>query len=166
LEGNYGNAGATYKCRLPVYRQVTLLCRLIEAIKSAMSLLKHIALNSTDLAQAGAVFNDATRLLDGGLWSNPADNNNQAAYLGMYTTDINAVLDDLNAVLANPNGVTVSGTGYTLTATDAVALTQVQDQLETLLKEGPLSVGNNQAATTAQELIHSTHTSILNENQR
>jgi hypothetical protein len=43
---------------------------------------------STDLAQAGVVFNDATRLLDGGLWAKPADNNNQAAYLGMFTTDI------------------------------------------------------------------------------
>ncbi len=51
---------------------------------------------STDLAQAGAVFNDATRLLDGGLWNNPADSNNQIAYLGMYTTDIQAVLNDVN----------------------------------------------------------------------
>lgn len=34
---------------------------------------------STDLAQAGTVFNDASRLLDGGLWSTPADNNNQIA---------------------------------------------------------------------------------------
>ena len=59
---------------------------------------------STDLAQAGAVFNDSTRLLDGGLWSTPADSNNQVAYLGMYTTDINAVLDDVNAALANPAG--------------------------------------------------------------
>jgi hypothetical protein len=33
---------------------------------------------SADLDQAGAVFNDATRLLDGGLWSTPADSNNQA----------------------------------------------------------------------------------------
>ena len=51
---------------------------------------------STALAQAGVVFNDATRLLDGGLWAKPADNNNQAAYLGMFTTDIHAVLDDIN----------------------------------------------------------------------
>ena len=34
---------------------------------------------STDLAQAGTVYNDATRLLDGGLWSTPADNNSTAA---------------------------------------------------------------------------------------
>jgi hypothetical protein len=41
---------------------------------------------STDLDQAGAVFNDATRLLDGGLWSTVADDSNQVAYLGMYIT--------------------------------------------------------------------------------
>src|SRR5208282_1024006 len=40
------------------------------------------------------------------LWSTPADNNNQPAYLGMYTTDIHAVLNDVNAALANPNSVT------------------------------------------------------------
>ena len=71
---------------------------------------------STDLAQAGAVVNDATRLIDGGLWSKPADNNNQAAYLGMYTTDIHGVLADINAALANPAGGTVSGNTYTLSA--------------------------------------------------
>ena len=36
-------------------------------------------LPSNDLVQAGAVFNDATRLLDGGLWDTPADSNNQIA---------------------------------------------------------------------------------------
>lgn len=118
---------------------------------------------STDLAQAGAVFNDATRLLDGGLWSKPADNNNQAAYLGMYTTDINAVLDDVNAALANPNGVTVSGNAYTLSANDTAVLSQIQGQLQMLLKEAPLSVGNSQSTTTAQELIDTTQTSIVNE---
>jgi hypothetical protein len=41
---------------------------------------------SPDLDQAGAVFNDATRLLDGGLWSAVTDDSNQVAYLGIYTT--------------------------------------------------------------------------------
>jgi trimeric autotransporter adhesin len=122
------------------------------------------ALNlSTDLAQAGVVFNDSTRLLDGGLWSTPADSNNQAAYLGMYTTDINAVLDDVNAVLANPNGVTISGNAYTLSSADTGVLSQVQGQLQTLLNEATHSVGDSHSATTAQELIHTTQTSILNE---
>jgi trimeric autotransporter adhesin len=122
------------------------------------------ALNlSTDLAQAGAVFNDSTRLLDGGLWSTPADNNNQQAYLGMYTTDINAVLDDVNAALANPAGITVSGNAFTPSAADTAVLSQVQGQLQTLLNEAPLSVGHSQSAANAQELIHTTQTSILNE---
>ena len=118
---------------------------------------------STDLDQAGAVFNDATRLLDGGLWNTPADSNNQIAYQGMYTTDINAVLNDVNAALGNPNGVTVNGLAHALSATDTGVLQQVQGQLQTLLTEAPLSVGNSAAATTAQELIHTTQTSILNE---
>jgi hypothetical protein len=118
---------------------------------------------STDLAQAGVVFNDATRLLDGGLWSSPADSNNQVAYLGMYTTDVTAVLDDINAALANPNGVTISGNAYALSPTDTGVLQQVQGQLQTLLTEAPHSIGNSRSATTAQELIHTTQTSILNE---
>lgn len=118
---------------------------------------------STDLAQAGVVFNYATRLLDGGLWKTPADSHNQAAYLGMYTTDIHSVLDDVNAALANPNGVTVSGNAYALSAADTAVLSQVQGQLEVLLNEAPQSVGNSRSATTAQELLHTTQMSILNE---
>ncbi|HLZ00548.1 MAG TPA: hypothetical protein VKR55_00205 [Bradyrhizobium sp.] len=118
---------------------------------------------TTDLAQAGAVFNDATRLLDGGLWSTPADSNNQIAYLGMYTTDITAVLDDVNAVLANPGGTTVGGTAYALSANDTAVLSQVQGQLQTLLTEANHSVGHGANAAMNQELIHTTQTSILNE---
>src|ERR1700761_7475613 len=118
---------------------------------------------STDLAQAGAVFNDATRLLDGGLWDTPADSNNQIAYLGMYTTDIHAVLNDINGMLANPGGVTVGGAALTLAGADTAVLTQVQGQLETLLTLANGSVGNSATATTNQELIHTTQTTILNE---
>src|ERR1700739_4190800 len=122
------------------------------------------ALNlSTDLAQAGTVFNDATRLLDGGLWSKPADSNNQAAYEGMYTTDINAVLSDLNAMLAAPDTVTVNGNAYTLTQADVTALTQIQGQLQSVLTEAPLSVGSSHAAAVAQNSLHTTQTAILNE---
>jgi hypothetical protein len=118
---------------------------------------------STDLAQAGAVFNDATRLLDGGLWNNPADSNNQIAYLGMYTTDIQAVLNDINGVLANPGGVTVGGTALALNDTDTAVLKQVQGQLQTLITEANHSVGTGANAATNQELLHTTQTSILNE---
>ena len=118
---------------------------------------------STDLAQAGAVFNDATRLLDGGLWNNPADSNNQIAYLGMYTTDVTAVLNDINAALANPTGVTVGGDAYTLSDQDKGVLAQVHGQLQTLITEANQSVGTSHAAATAQELLHTTQTTILNE---
>src|SRR3974390_1955494 len=118
---------------------------------------------STDLAQAGAVFNDSTRLLDGGLWSTPADNNNQQAYLGMYTTDVTAVLDDVKAMLANPNGVTVAGNALALSSADIAALSQVQGQLQTLLTEAPHAIGNSPSAVAAQELIHTTQTTILGE---
>jgi len=118
---------------------------------------------STDLDQAGVVFNDSTRLLDGGLWSTPVDNNNQQAYLGMYTTDITAVMNDVTAALANPNGVTVAGNAYALSANDVSVLSQVQGQLQTLLTEAPHAVGNSHAAITTQELIHTTQTTILNE---
>ena len=118
---------------------------------------------STDLAQAGAVFNDATRLLDGGLWNNPADSNNQIAYLGMYTTDVTAVLNDINAALGNPGGVTVGGDAYALSAQDKSVLSLVQGQLQTLITEANQSVGTGHAAATAQELLHTTQTTVLNE---
>ena len=122
------------------------------------------ALNSsTDLAQIGAVYNDATRLLDGGLWSTPADAHNQAAYLGLYTADIQAVQADINAALAGPNAVTIGGNAYTLSATDTSVLTQVQGQLQTLLNAAPNSIGDAHGATTAQQMLHTTQTAILNE---
>src|SRR5262245_15583600 len=84
---------------------------------------------TTDLAQAGTTFNDATRLLTGGLWSTPNDNNNQQASLGTFTADIHAVLNDVTADLAAGATVTVGGNAYTLTAADVTALTDVQKQL-------------------------------------
>src|SRR5215471_17062038 len=100
----------------------------------AVTTVRNDALNlTTDLAQAGAVFNDATRLLDGGLWDTPADSNNQVAYLGMYTTDINAVLNDIGGMLANPGAVTLEGAALNLAGADTTVLTEVQGQLRTLL---------------------------------
>src|SRR6201987_876656 len=130
----------------------------------AVTTVRDDALATTsDLAQAGAVFNDSTRLLDGGLWDTPADSNNQIAYAGMYTTDIHSVLNDINSMLANPGGVTVGGAALNLAAADTAVLTQVQGQLQTLLTLANGSVGNSATAATNQELIHTTQTSILNE---
>ena len=121
------------------------------------------ALNTTnDLAQAGAVFNDATRLLDGGLWSQPADNTNQMNYLDMYRADITAVQNDLTSALANgATGATINGAPAQLSQTDTALLNKVQTQLTTLLNAAPNSIGAN--AGQAQAVLHDTQTAILNE---
>ncbi|MBV8927448.1 MAG: hypothetical protein JOZ74_18945, partial [Bradyrhizobium sp.] len=126
------------------------------------------ALNtSTDLAQAGAVFNDAVRLSDGGLWSGStsleaASAFNQQPYEPMYVQDINAVQADVNAMLANPNAITVGG--QTISDPALVGeLQAMQGQLATLLQEAPLSVGSSTAAVTAQGTIALTQQQILSE---
>jgi hypothetical protein len=116
---------------------------------------------STDLAQAGAVLNDATRLLDGGLWSKPADSAGQNNFLGSFVADIHAVLNDINADLAQGATVTVGGNAYTLTAADVTALQDVQKQLNTMLTEAPLSVGHGHAALAAQQALHAADAAIL-----
>jgi hypothetical protein len=118
---------------------------------------------STDLVQAGVVFNDATRLLDGGLWSKPGDASNQQNYTSMYTTDIHAVLNDISAVLANPGATTVGGVAYTPSTADIATLTQVQGQLQTLLTDAPNAVGHSAAAVQAQQSLHDTQLGIINE---
>ena len=120
---------------------------------------------STDLVQAGATFNDSTRLLDGGLWSTPNDNHNQPAYLGMYTSDLHAVLNDISGMLATPGSVTLGGAAYALTATDTTTLTQVEGQIQSLISDAPLSIGTSAAAIATQTAMHSLQTSILNEIQ-
>ena len=120
---------------------------------------------SVDLVQAGAVFNDATRLLDGGLWSKPADAHNQANYLGMYTADITAVQTDIANMLANPTTITANGVTVNLTTADLSVLSTVEGQLATLLTDAQNSVGNSAAATAAQNDIHTLQTSITGEIQ-
>lgn len=122
------------------------------------------ALNlSTDLAQAGAVFNDATRLADGGLWSSPADSNNQPAYLGMYTTDLHAVSADISAILADPAAMTIGGVAFAASTTDVATLTEIEGQLQTLLANAPNSVGNSTAEVHAQQSVHALQSEILSE---
>lgn len=126
------------------------------------------ALNtSTDLAQAGAVFNDAIRLSEGGLWSGStaleaASASNEQPYEPMYVQDINSVQADVNAMLANPNAITVGGQAISDAALPG-ELTEIQGQLATLLTEAPLSVGTSAAAATAQGTIALTEQSILSE---
>src|SRR5262249_9764012 len=113
---------------------------------------------SPDLAQAGAIFNDATRLLDGGLWSQPRANN-QTPYLGMYTADISAVLADVNADLAPGAMVTVGDNAYALSTTDTVVLGDVVSQLQTLLNDAPNSVGN----ASVENQMHTAQLAIIND---
>jgi len=126
------------------------------------------ALNtSTDLAQAGAVFNDAVRLSEGGLWTGStaleaASGSNQQHYEPMYVQDINAVQADVNAMLANPNAITVGG--QTISDPTLVSeLQTIQGQLATLLHEAPLSVGSSAAAAAAQGTVALTQQQILSE---
>jgi hypothetical protein len=118
---------------------------------------------STDLAQAGATFNDATRLLDGGLWSTPTDANGQMNYLGSFLADAQTVLKDVTADLAPGATVTVGGTAYTLTAADVTALQDVQKQLNTMITDAPNAIGNSHAATAAHQALHAADAAILND---
>jgi trimeric autotransporter adhesin len=122
---------------------------------------------STDLAQAGAVFNDAVRLSEGGLWTGStaleaASANNQQPYEPMYVQDINALQADVGAMLANTNAVTVGGQTISDTGL-AGELSEIQGQLATLAHEAPLSVGTSAAAAAAQGTIALTQQQILTE---
>ncbi len=118
---------------------------------------------STDLVQAGVVFNDATRLLEGGLWNQPADSSNQQNYASMYQADITAVSDDISAILANPAATTIGGVAYTPSATDVATLTGIEGQLQTLLATAPNAAGNSASAVQAQQTLHALQTEIINE---
>jgi beta-glucanase (GH16 family) len=60
---------------------------------------------STDMNRAGAVLNDAAHRSDGELWNTPGNRDDLVAHLGMYRTDVNAVLNHLNgAPRATPHG--------------------------------------------------------------
>ena len=125
-------------------------------------LVRASAINqTTDLLQAGVVFNDAVRLSTG-LFSTPAGSGNQIPFLGEYTTDVHAVQNDIAAMLANPGNVTINGNAFTLNATDTAVLTNVQAQLGQLLAAAP---GTTNAGTlaAADATIHTVQNQILQE---
>src|SRR5258706_14791944 len=66
---------------------------------------------SSDLVQAGVVFNDAVRASLG--LFNLSGSGNSNPFLGSYTTDIHAVQNDIAAMLATPGGVTLAGQAFT-----------------------------------------------------
>ena len=112
-----------------------------------------------DLEQAGLIFNDAVRLSDGGLWSQPADSNNQLNYASMYEADISALNGDIASAIAN--GATVNGVAVTLS--NANTLTEIQGQLAQLAAAAPNAVGDTAAAAQAQGVLHTDEQLILGE---
>ncbi|CCE01177.1 hypothetical protein [Bradyrhizobium sp. STM 3809] len=120
------------------------------------------ALNlSTDLVQAGAVFNDAVRI-SLGLYSGSQGSGNSNTFLSSYTTDIHAVQNDIAAILANPNDVTIGGQTFTLNSTDVAVLTNVQTQLGTLLTAAAQTT-NATTMSAASQTVHMLQTEILSE---
>ncbi|MBV9978896.1 hypothetical protein [Bradyrhizobium sp.] len=118
---------------------------------------------TTDLLQAGVVFNDAVRL-SLGLFSTPQNSGNSNPFLTSYTTDVHAVQNDIAAMLANPGNVTINGNAFKLNATDTAVLTNIQGQLGQLLAAAPQTTN---AATVAQadQTLHAVQSEILQEIQ-
>ena len=119
------------------------------------------ALNhSTDLVQAGVVFNDAVRASLG--LFNLSGSGNSNPFLGSYTTDIHAVQNDITAMLTTPGGVTLGGQAFALTATDTAVLTNIQGQLGTLLAAAPQTT-NAATLSAADQTLHAVQNEILQE---
>jgi hypothetical protein len=119
------------------------------------------ALNqSSDLVQAGVVFNDAVRASLG--LFNLSGSGNQNPFLGSYTTDIHAVQNDIAAMLATPGAVTLGGQAFTLNTTDTVVLTNVQAQLGTLLTAAAQTT-NAATMSAADQTLHAVQNEILQE---
>ena len=124
-------------------------------------IVRSAALNqSTDLVQAGVVFNDAMRASLG--LFNLAGSGNSNPFLGSYTTDIHAVQNDIAAILANPGNTTVGGQAFTLNAADTAVLTNVQAQLGMLLTAAPQTT-NAATLAAADQTIHTVQNQILQE---
>jgi hypothetical protein len=106
-----------------------------------------------DLGQAGIIFNDAVRLSNGGLWSQPADDNNQLNYASQYEADISILNGDIASAIAN--GATVNGAS--VTPSNANTLSEIQGQLAQLAAAAPNAVGDGAAAVQAQGVLQPTN---------
>ena len=133
------------------------------AMGTSNLIVRSNALNlSTDLVQAGATFNDATRLLEGSPFATPTGSGNQNPFLGSYTTDIHAVQNDIAAMLATPGNVTLGGQAFVLNNTDTAVLATVTNQLTTLLNAAA-QLTNAANIQQAEATLHSVQGQILNE---
>src|SRR5690348_13732960 len=116
-------------------------------------LVRASAINqTTDLLQAGVVFNDAVRFSQG-LFATPQNSGNSNPFLGSYTTDIHAVQNDIAAMLADQGNVTINGNAFALSQTDATVLANVQAQLGQLLAAAPQTT-NPATLATADQTLH------------
>jgi hypothetical protein len=97
-------------------------------------------------------------LSDGGLWSQPADSNNQLNYASQYEADIGILNADIASAIAN--GATVNG--VSVTPSNANTLTEIEGQLDALAA-APQAVGNSAAAVQAQGVLHLNEQLILGE---
>ena len=119
------------------------------------------ALNqSTDLVQAGVVFNDAVRSSEGLFTTTGSGNQNP--FLGAYISDIHAVQNDIAAMLATPGAVTLGGQAFTLNTTDTATLTNIEAQLSTLLTAAAQTT-NAATLTAADQTLHAVQGEILQE---
>jgi len=139
----------------------TLFNKTALANGSSNLIVRADALNlSTDLVQAGVVFNDAIRV-SLGLFT-LSGSGNQIPFLSSYVADINSIGNDVAAMLASPAHVTVGGQQFTLNAADTTVLNEVEGQLGTLLTNAPLTT--NPATQSAAELtLHTVQNEILSE---
>jgi hypothetical protein len=132
-----------------------------EMFDMAIATDRETALGQTtnDLEQAGLIFNDAVRLSNGGLWSQPADDNNQLNYASQYEADIGILNTDIAAAIAD--GPTVNGAA--VTPSNANTLSEIQGLLAQLAATAPQAVGNSAAAVQAQGVLHTDQQLILSD---
>jgi hypothetical protein len=84
------------------------------------------------LVDAGAHFNDATNLLEGGL---------TPATLGLYEADVKAAVADFSAILTTNGGAGLASVGgVALSAQDVSVLTTEMGQMNSNLVQAPLAV--------------------------
>src|ERR1700736_4913136 len=124
-------------------------------------IVRSAALNqSTDLVQAGVVFNDAVRASLG--LFNLSGSGNQNPFLGSDTPDSHAVQNDIAAMLATPAAVTLGGQAFTLSTADIADLTNIQGQLGTLLTAAAQTT-NAATLSAADQTLHAVQNEILQE---
>jgi hypothetical protein len=104
------------------------------------------------------IFNDATRILEGGLWSNPVPESNQGTgNIDRYTNDINTVL---NGLMADKNAGDFTDDPNNPNGAQLTHVQTVINDLNTILTNAPTAA--NDASSTAAEAVRTAHLDIIN----